>query len=98
QLDHCGLNRQRGLTLHCTTITTKPGSDGAGLVAVGSAYGIRTRDLRLERAVSWAARRTRHVPKIETVNSTNLAHLRSTPHRENCTFDAGQVIQPSLLA
>ncbi len=26
----------------------------------GSAYGIRTRDLRLERAVSLAARRTRH--------------------------------------
>ena len=28
----------------------------------GSACGIRTRDLRLERAVSWASRRTRHVP------------------------------------
>jgi hypothetical protein len=27
----------------------------------GSAYGIRTRDLRLERAVSLAARRMRHV-------------------------------------
>ena len=27
---------------------------------VGSACGIRTRDLRLERAVSWASRRTRH--------------------------------------
>ncbi len=27
---------------------------------VGSAYGIRTRDLRLERAVSLAARRMRH--------------------------------------
>ena len=26
----------------------------------GSACGIRTRDLRLERAVSWASRRTRH--------------------------------------
>ena len=26
----------------------------------GSAYGIRTRDLRLERAVSWATRRMRH--------------------------------------
>ena len=27
----------------------------------GSAYGIRTRDLRLERAVSWATRRMRRV-------------------------------------
>ena len=26
----------------------------------GSAWGIRTPDLRLERAVSWASRRTRH--------------------------------------
>src|SRR5437868_5643519 len=30
-----------------------------GRASVGSAYGIRTRDLRLERAASWAARRMR---------------------------------------
>ncbi len=30
-------------------------------VHYGSVYGIRTRDLRLERAMSWATRRTRHV-------------------------------------
>ncbi len=32
-------------------------------VTGGGAYGIRTRDLRLERAVSWAARRMRHAVK-----------------------------------
>lgn len=36
----------------------------------GSAYGIRTRDLRLERAVSWAARRTRHAPTESGTNGT----------------------------
>ena len=31
---------------------------------IGSACGIRTRDLRLERAVSWASRRTRHTSSL----------------------------------
>ncbi len=37
-----------------------PGCGGFGGELFGSACGIRTRDLRLERAVSWASRRTRH--------------------------------------
>ena len=38
---------------------------GQSVVRVGSAYGIRTRDLRLERAVSLAARRMRHTWPID---------------------------------
>ncbi len=34
------------------------------VVAVGSACGIRTRDLRLERAVSWATRRMRPMSRL----------------------------------
>ena len=33
----------------------------------GSAYGIRTRDLRLERAVSLAARRMRHARPVKSL-------------------------------
>ena len=43
----------------------------------GSAYGIRTRDLRLERAVSLATRRTRHA-------SERPHSLTTTPKNRQC--------------
>ncbi len=46
-----------GIPGGCSTALKRSNSYKRG----GSAYGIRTRDLRLERAVSLAARRTRHV-------------------------------------
>jgi hypothetical protein len=33
----------------------------AGFPQIDTSYGIRTRDLRLERAASWATRRTRRI-------------------------------------
>jgi hypothetical protein len=47
---------------------------------MGSACGIRTRDLRLERAASWAARRTRQrVHGAERVGSRYGRPTRSIP-------------------
>ena len=51
-----------------------------GTVSVGGACGIRTRDLRLERAMSWATRRMRHRRALTV--SEQLAHAQdplSTP-------------------
>ena len=51
-------------------------------MAVGSACGIRTRDLRLERAVSWATRRMRPMLRPESGRSILcwLGMEDSNPH------------------
>lgn len=47
---------------------------------LGSPNGDRTRDLRLERAVSWATRRWDHVAAMGRCGPTRLALARRLPH------------------
>ena len=46
----------------------------------GTAYGIRTRDLRLERAVSWAARRTRQTASCVEQYTGGWRRKRKVPY------------------
>ncbi len=48
-----------------------------GEVMIGSAYGIRTRDLRLERAVSLATRRMRHEHWLGILGSNQGFQIQS---------------------
>ncbi len=45
---------------------------GRSCVVMGSAYGSRTRDLRLERAASWTTRRMRHAAVYALYDTLSL--------------------------
>ena len=51
--------------------------DVGSAAGVGGAYGIRTRGLRLERAVSLATRRMRQTSKANEVNRSSITHPRA---------------------
>src|SRR5574341_1308570 len=55
--------RSSGVMVRSLRIGTGPTQVGPVFRRFGSACGIRTRDLRLERAVSWASRRMRPVER-----------------------------------
>ena len=62
----CSCNVSTGLRPKVANVLRIPIRGSNSMLWFGSAWGIRTPDLRLERAVSWATRRTRHAlgPKM----------------------------------
>ena len=66
------------------TRKTPPGRGSGGVqgCSVGTAYRIRTGDLRLERAVSWASRRMRH-GRRRTASSDRSARIPEGPRARN---------------